>query len=335
MTIAWVIGSTGLLGSALIRTLRSRAIELFVPDQPLRWDNEAILSTQFSAAVQAFSNRLAGHQRWEIYWAAGIGTMSSSADSLAPETRALSLVLQLVKSDSRINGMTSAIAFASSAGAIYANSADEVITENSAVTLSTPYAKEKLTQENLVRDFVTANKSCSALIARISTLYGAGQAVGKKQGLIGNIARSVLRNQPIQIYVPYDTIRDYIDVDDAADAMVDATSGSKEAGRSHTKIIAAECPVTIAQIISIFKRVSRRPPRIIRGANRLSNLYSRRVQFKSVVLLDHPRKPPKQLSVGIGLLMASERTALCRTRNTNEPVTDLVSIELSQDKRNE
>lgn len=44
----------------------------------------------------------------------------------------------------------------------------------------------------------------AALIARISMFYGPGQAKDKQQGLLAHIARCILRNQPIQIYVPYD-----------------------------------------------------------------------------------------------------------------------------------
>ena len=163
-----------------------------------------------------------------------------------------------------------------------------------------------------MRTFVLANSRTNALIARITTLYGSGQASGKKQGLMSHIARSILRNQPIQIYVPYDTIRDYITADDAAAAMIAALRSTGEKPQVLTKIIASEHPATIAEIVSIFRRVARRKPRIVTSASKLSALYSRRVQFRSIVLSEHPKKPPNRLTLGIAQLMVAERAAFVR-----------------------
>jgi len=41
-------------------------------------------------------------ERWEIYWAAGVGTMGSSNGDLEVETRFLTLLLHLVESESRL-----------------------------------------------------------------------------------------------------------------------------------------------------------------------------------------------------------------------------------------
>ena len=211
------------------------------------------------------------------------------------------------------------ITLASSAGGIYAGSSDEVVTENSAPAPTTEYADEKIKQECLLRSFVRASDRVHALIARISTLYGAGQARGKPQGLLGYLARHVVRNQPVEIYVPYDTIRDYIDADDAAASIVASARASDRISGVTVKIISSETPATIAEILSIFKRISRRPPRIVRTANKLSAVYSRRVQFKSVVPPIRTRSLAKQLPVGIAQLMAAERLAFMSARPRPSP----------------
>jgi len=318
MTKAWVLGSSGLLGSALCRSLRRNGTDLFVPADRFCWDNVAELSTQIAAAVEAFSSQIGATDRWEIYWAAGVGAMSSSAESLAPETRALSLLLQRLEDDSRLMGTSGTIAFASSAGAIYAESSDDIITENTEPTPTTDYAREKLRQEDLVRTFAIRNSRTNALISRISSLYGSGQATGKKQGLLTHIARSILRNRPIQIYVPYDTMRDYITADDAAATMIAALGNTNGNPRVLTKIVASEQPTTIAEIISVFRRIARRSPRIITSASKLSSLYARRVQFQSIVLPELPITPPQSLIIGIARLMTAERSAfVSRAGETN------------------
>ena len=307
MTVAWVLGSSGLLGAALCRGLRNEGIDRFAPEQRLCWNSGIELQDQIVSAVKAFALKAAGADRWEIYWAAGIGTMSSSADSIAPETRALSLLMKQLESVPSLLAQPGVIIFASSAGAIYAGSLDEIITEASSPAPTTAYAVEKIKQEGLVRNFVLDNPSATAVIARISTLYGPGQASGKRQGLLSHMARSILRNQPIQIYVPYDTIRDYIDADDAADIMIGLRLTTNIKTSVLVKIVASECPVTIAEIIGIFRRIGCRNPKIVRIANRLSDLYSRRVQFRSTVYPEGIKRLPRRLPIGISRLMTAER----------------------------
>lgn len=312
MTIAWVLGSTGLLGAALCRALRDDDTELFVPAQPFSWDQALALSGQVAGAVQAFALRAHGADRWEIHWAAGVGTMGSEAPLLAPETQALAVLLAQLRCEPRLMAIPGALSFASSAGALYAGSTDEVITEHTPLAPTTVYAAEKIRQEEMLRVFVAANPSTTALIARISTLYGPGQATSKKQGLLGHMARSIIRNRPIQVFVPYDTIRDYVDADDAARAMVGTLRAANEESRVLTKIIASEQPATIAEIISIFKRLARRSPLVVRSANKLSGLYTRRVQFRSVVVSSYVGLPGKRLPVGISQLMRAEHLAFTK-----------------------
>ena len=312
MTVAWVLGSGGMLGAALCRQLRGAGTHLFAPAERFSWSAGEALSAQIEAAVQAFAERASTADRWEIYWAAGVGTMGSSVADLAPETRALSLLLQFLAGEPRLMAASGTVALASTAGAIYAGATDEVITEDTVPAPTTDYARAKLSQEALLRGFAEGHARVAVLMARISTLYGGGQAAGKKQGLMSHLARSILRNQAVQIYVPYDTIRDYITADDAAAAMVAASRRGGGDARVLVKIVASERPATIAEIVSIFRRLARRAPRIATRASPLAGLYARRVQFRSIVLISRPRVPPTTLAVGIAQLMAAERLALMR-----------------------
>jgi len=312
MTVAWVLGSTGLLGSALCRVLRSHDTPLFSPTQRLQWEHEAELGTQLATAVQEFSHRVREEESWEIYWAAGVGTFSSAPSDLVLETQTLALLLRSIEMRSELATRSGAVAFASSAGAIYAGSRDEVINEYTEPAPTTAYAHEKLKQEELVKSFALNKLQMRALLARISTIYGPGQATGKQQGLLAHIARCTVRNEPIQIYVPYDTIRDYIAVDDAAAVMVESLRSTNAQDGVRTKIVASERPTTIAEIVSVFKRVSRRAPKVVTSANKLSSLYSRRVQFRSSVMPESSPLSKTSLLIGIAQVMAAERAAFAR-----------------------
>jgi UDP-glucose 4-epimerase len=314
MTVAWVLGSGGLLGTALCRALRRKGADLSFPAERFHWASEFQFASQLEAAVQAFAARVGTADRWEVYWAAGVNTMGSAERDLALETRSLALLLRLVGSESRLKVTPGAVAFASSAGAIYAGSADGLINESTAPAPTTAYGREKLTQENLVRSFAHANEGKVVLLARLSTLYGPGQSFGKQQGLIAHIARNILRNRPIQIYVPLDTIRDYISADDASASIVAALRTTSNEPRVITKIVASEQPATVAEIISAFKRIARRAPRIVTSAGKLTGIYSRRVQFRSIVAPRSAWAARTSLLVGVAQVMAAERAVFARGR---------------------
>lgn len=310
MSIAWVFGSSGLLGSALTRVLASGQGARYLPALRMSWQDEALMAGQLADLVAGFAAQVREHPSWELYWAAGVGTMGSTAAELALETRTLSRLLALMAAEPALMSRPGYIALASSAGAIYAGSTDDIISETSAIAPTTAYARAKLEQEALLQAFAEAQPQVCCLLARITTIYGPGQATGKRQGLLAHMARSIVRHKPIQIFVPFDTIRDYIAVDDAAAVMVAGLRRSDwREGRVRMKIVASELPLTIAEIISTFRRIARRPPLIATSASRLSSMYARRVQFRSVVLPDCRSLPRTSLLIGVAQLMAAERQA--------------------------
>ena len=149
-------------------------------------------------------------------------------------------------------------------------------------------------------------------IARISTLYGVGQSGAKAQGLLTHISRCIVRNRAFQIFVPLDTIRDYIAADDAAAMMIEASRQGavptmKRGGRTHIRIVASERPTTIGEIVAIFKRIARRPPRFVTSATPASSVYTRRMQFRSNLAPLPLAHPKTTLLVGISQVLEAER----------------------------
>ena len=126
--------------------------------------------------------------------------------------------------------------------------------------------------------------------------------------LIGTLAK----NRPIQIYVPFDTIRDYISADDVARVIISALRSSHSHQIVTTKIVASERPTTIAEIISIFKRIFRRRPLVVTSASGMGKLYSCRVQFRSIVAPTCTSLVKTSLVVGIAQVIAAEKDAFTR-----------------------
>ena len=303
----WVLGGSGLLGSAIQRQLRQCLQPVFVPRQRIRWSDPGMIERDLSQAMQQFAQQLSAGAPWTIYWAAGVGAMGSSYEELSVETRALTLLLGLIQEHHRLRHTPGRVSFASSAGAIYANSPDHVISEASAIAPSTPYAQAKLQQEAILVEFQRQHPAVKLLLARLSTIYGPGQASGKQQGLIAMIARQMLRNQIIHIYVPFDTLRDYIAVDDAAAAMIRALDALPDEGGQHLRIIAAGQPTSIAQIVHTFRRIARHPPRISLSSHTLSHLYAKQLNFQSTYAELNTGFIRTSLPIGIARVYEHER----------------------------
>jgi len=117
----------------------------------------------------------------------------------------------------------------------------------------------------------------AASIARLSTLYGPGQSFGKQQGLLAHIARCILRNRPFKS--TYRSTRFAITSRPMMPQLQSSPCRAQQETSSGalTKIIASEQPTTIAEIISIFRRIARRAPRIVTEREQLTGIYSRRV----------------------------------------------------------
>jgi UDP-glucose 4-epimerase len=140
---AWVLGSHGLLGSALSSALLRAGTSLYEPAERLPWTNPDELSRQLARAVGEFSRLASESDTWEIYWAAGGSSMATAADLLARETAVLSGLLERMSAEGGLIQLRGSFAFASSAGAIYAGSRDPIVTEESLPAPTTDYARAR------------------------------------------------------------------------------------------------------------------------------------------------------------------------------------------------
>jgi len=310
MKLIWVLGKGGLLGSAIYDTLKRGGYLMYTPGSQFYWADESIIMTQLEKSVEEFSKLLTKGQNWHIYWAAGVGTMHSTVPELSLETKIILRLTQLLHSNKILSTSNGFLNFASSAGAVYAGSNEAILNESTIVSPLNAYGFEKVKQEELLKNFGLKNPGIGIAISRLSTLYGPGQAFGKGQGLIAEIARKILKNQHASIYVPFDTIRDYIYSFDAAKAMIETTNMYSIGSGLTIKIIASERPTTIAEIISLFKNVSKRNPRIILSDSYRRNAYNRKVILKSI---NQPLKFKFQktsLLIGISNVYAFEKQNL-------------------------
>jgi nucleoside-diphosphate-sugar epimerase len=265
---AWVIGSGGLLGGAVVRRLRRRGGEVLVSSIP--WHD--------SSAALAVLLRDAGslpEVGAEVYWCAGAGVVGTSVEALDDEVELLTAFL----AGWQPQGSCSFF-LASSAGGVYAGSSGPPFNEDSVPNPLAPYGHAKLRAEEVVRQFAERTGS-SALIGRISNLYGPGQDISKPQGLISQLIRAQVTRQPLSIYVSLDTMRDYLYVDDAADMVVTGLGLVGQGRGVHVKVLASERAVTIAAILADLRRISRRRAMVVLGASPNSRFQVRDLRMRS------------------------------------------------------
>ncbi|MFM2449115.1 MAG: hypothetical protein RIS44_1565 [Pseudomonadota bacterium] len=310
MTLAWVLGQGGLLGNALASELTRQGTRLFSPPYPIAWDDPPWWLWQMRQAAKRLALSLSCGEPWVVYWAAGVGTMSSSADEMALETRALTLLLDALNEQTALKDGQGTVVLASSAGALHTTDEHAGISETSPPNPNSAYGHAKLSHEIQLAHWAHEASGRQVLLARLSNLYGPGQAWGKRQGLISHMARCMLRHQPIHIYVPLGTLRDYLYADDAARAMVHAARTMPAHTPVARRLVCSEHAVSVAEIIGTFTRLTRRAPRIVTSAARATALYPARIVFRSSFQNDRLKVGHTPLTVGVSRVLESERQRL-------------------------
>lgn len=288
----WVIGR-GLLGGAV-----SAARD----DEPyrsaVRWGDPADARADLSAALDGFLN---GHSdEWELYWCAGRGVTSTPPAVMAAEADLFEWFIDMVCERAPAELARGSLFLASSVGGAYGGSESSPFTEFTPARPISPYGEVKLRMEATLSAAV-AGTSARALIGRITNLYGPGQDLGKGQGLISVIVESYVTGKPASIYVPLDTLRDYIYVDDCA-RVIDAGMRRlrrEPAGTVVTKIIGAMNAQSVGAILGEVARLRRKPVPVMLGQGDASGQTSD-LRVKSVVWPELDREVSTTLPEGLG-----------------------------------
>lgn len=250
----WVIGAGGLFGSSLVRTATHQGDRVTV-SRGVPWADPIQAGAHLITDARDFLDEASSDsQPWSIAWAAGHVTTASSPVAAEQE-------LQLFTDF--ITGLTGLIEqnkeskrgrflLASSAGGIYSGASNPPFDAATPPRPVGPYGELKLAQENVVREQLGG--IVDVTVARLANLYGPGQDLAKLQGLISRLALSAVTRDPLTMFVPLDTLRDYIYVDDASRLalhwLTTINSGS------HIRVIASGQPTSLGQLISLMQDIT-------------------------------------------------------------------------------
>ena len=244
--LTWTVGAGGLLGSALTRHAR----EAFVSG-PVPWTDAVGTSSALQQNLDRFRAQ-AGDGDWAILWAAGAATVASGQAQADAELAIFRAFVDSVAA--RPHAGQGRFLLASSAGGVYAGASHPPFAASTAPAPLGVYGHLKLAQENAAAHALAG--TCPVVVARIANLYGPGQNLAKLQGLVSRLAWCAATQEPANIFVPLDTIRDYVYVDDAARTCLQVI----ERATQHTEIavIASGRPVTVGQLIRTVQQVTKR-----------------------------------------------------------------------------
>ena len=219
----WVIGSRGLLGSSVSDELLKLG-KPWHPSTQIIWANHgdaesiAAMEHSITTAVEEFASAQSG-QAWNIFWCAGIGVVNSPNELLELEIMAVRHLTSSLKLCGLISNGLGRIFFASSAGGVYAGSSNPPFTEATHAVPISNYGRQKIAIEELLVKF-GEESNVKIVVGRIANLYGVKQNQQKQQGLVTALVRSSLTNTIMNLYVPLNTIRNYIFAPDAAYQIV-------------------------------------------------------------------------------------------------------------------
>lgn len=301
----WVVGGGGLLGSAVLRALARQGRSAHRSRVPWR-DAEgavAVLTEDADRLLTAGSDV-------DLLWCAGAGVVATSAEAFEAEVAVVRGAMAAITRARRRTGARVRIFLASSAGGVYAGSADPPFTEATEPTPLAPYGHAKLAIEEAVRE-VSAD-GISVLLGRIANLYGPGQDLAKAQGLVAQLCRAQISHRPLSMYVSLDTARDYLYVDDAAALALAGLHrlADEPDGTVVVKILASGHPTTLASIIGELSRITRRRPPLVLGASPSARFQVRDLRFTSTTWpeLDLATRTP--LPAGIAATLSDVATKL-------------------------
>ena len=198
-----LVGSAGFLGSAIGATLRSRGHRThgFTRAAPI-FDGRRLAPIANDVSV--------------IIWAAG--AVSPTVAAARPDVVEVELAefRNAVNAVQRLDSPPRMLLL-SSGGTVYGPPASAPYVESDAPSPSNKYGEYKLAEERIVLDAIA-----DSVVLRVSNAYGPGQRGARGQGVLAVWMRSLLAGEPIRIHGSGAVARDYVYVDDVAEAVAAA-----------------------------------------------------------------------------------------------------------------
>lgn len=298
----WVIGSGGFLGSGLLRVSTESGYENFL-DSKISWTDPLERKEDLRVNASRFFDFTQGAQG-TIIWSAGQGGVTAQGDKRTSEISAFLDFVKVLENFPELFG--SQIVICSSAGGAYGGSQSPPFTLSTIPIAINPYGQEKLHIEEVAAKVLLAKYR--VLIARITNLYGAWP--GSRQGLVNRLCTAAVTREPIQIYVSLDTVRDYIDVEDAASIILLEAAYARDQdqrgiGSLNWCLVGSGVPTSVGDVMTTVTSISRKKVPISLADLEYKNLQPRDLRVLPTWIEHGINYSPVSLPTGVKRLVDS------------------------------
>ena len=215
-----LVGGNGFIGKNLTQRLLEENWEVIVYDNTnplikspnLIHIEGSIEDTTFLAKAIHSADAII----WLVHTSVPATSMYNVESDLSSNIPPLIRFIQLLPDNLKIKKFI----YLSSGGTVYGDRDIKTpIDESSAKDPISSYGLTKLIAEEYLTFFLKRT-SISTFILRPSNVYGRHQNLTKPQGIIGHAFKSIIHKQSIDIYGDGSIIRDYIHVNDLAEAII-------------------------------------------------------------------------------------------------------------------
>lgn len=295
-----ILGQSGMIGKAIaLRAARRPNIRL-VNSPKIEWAHpEFALWTLQQHMKSVIDDSTANEDSWCVIWAAGSAVPASNREETESELGFFSSLIELLRELSVDSKGYGAFVYLSSAGGVYAGSGKPPYDESTPLRAISAYGELKVTAESLAQSLSTHHLKVG--IARLSNVYGPGQKINKPQGLISLLTKATILRDEVNIYVPFDTSRDYLYVDDCAELILNFAEFVvfSKAGGTQIKNIFSGQVFSVGEIISEVQRVTGLRPLVSLSANSNSVKQPNSIRLTSTAIPEIVLKHPTPLALGI------------------------------------
>ncbi|GAB3464262.1 NAD-dependent epimerase/dehydratase family protein [Actinophytocola sediminis] len=201
---AAVVGASGFLGSALVRTLRAGGVRVAEYTRRVPFltgsgvpDNQLLTARTVFWLATSINPAVADAEPWRI---------QEDRDTLASMLRTVEQLANPPR-----------IVLISSGGTVYDPAGEPPYREDSPARPHSVYGQAKLALEEFLR--ATPLAGDRTLVVRVANAYGPGQPALSGQGVIAYWMRALARGESITLFGDPATTRDFVYVDDIAEAL--------------------------------------------------------------------------------------------------------------------